>query len=107
MLIIMSDQYKVVLRDLLAKETTINEAYYTSLLQNLRDRIEAKTRCMLNKLFCLIRYNAPVNDANVVQMKAHFSRDEIFLHLTLLISHHLTKTSFQSHRLFEGEALFR
>lgn len=62
---------QVLMVDLLAKGTTINWAYYVSLMQKFQDIIKAERRGMLKKGAQLLQNNAPVHSVHVIQMKVN------------------------------------
>ena len=49
------------------RKTTVNAAYYASLLHKLRDAIKEKMRGMLSHGVCLLHDNAPVHTAAVAK----------------------------------------
>eukprot|EP00106_Octopus_bimaculoides_P003435 XP_014770877.1 PREDICTED: histone-lysine N-methyltransferase SETMAR-like [Octopus bimaculoides] len=66
--------------DCLANGTTINESYYASPLQKLREVIKVERRDMLTKGARLFQDTTPIHNAHVAQMKAHYCGYEIFPH---------------------------
>lgn len=56
--------------DFPAKGTTIIGAYYTSLLQKLREALKTKRRRILTKGVRPLQDNAPVHNSHIAQMKA-------------------------------------
>ena len=80
MLTVFWDQRGVVMMDFLAKGTTINGAYYASLLQKLRVAIKTERRGMLTKGVRLLQDNAPVHNSRVAQTEALSCGYEILPH---------------------------
>lgn len=65
MLTVFWDQHGVVMKDFLAKGTTITGAYYSSLLQKLREALKTKKCRMLTKGVCLLQDNASVHNSHI------------------------------------------
>ena len=79
--------------DFLAKGTTINGAYYASLLQKLRMTIKTERRSMLTKGVRFLEDNAPVHNSRVAQTEALSCSYEILPHPPY--STDLARTSFK------------
>lgn len=80
MLTVFWDQQGVLLIDFLQKGTTINGAYYASLLVKLRAAIKEKRRGMLTKGVRLLQDNAPVHNSRVALTQARSCGYDVLPH---------------------------
>ena len=80
MMTVFWDQRGVVMMDFLAKGTTINGAYYASLLKKLRNSIKTERRGMLTRGVRLLQDNAPVHNLHVAQTETRSCGYEILPH---------------------------
>ena len=57
----------ILLIDFKERNTSVNDAYYASVLHKLRDTVKEKRRGMLSRGVCLLHDNAPVHTAAVAK----------------------------------------